>query len=148
MKNHRPLQIYDSLDREMISILRRDGRAPIAKLADLLNVSRGTVQNRLNRLEESGAILGFTIRVREESDETSVTAIMLIEVAGKSTDEVIKSLRGMPELVKIHTTNGAWDLVAEIRTESLGSFDQILGRVRLIAGVVSSETCILLSSVV
>lgn len=144
----RPPFNLDSLDRDLISVLRRDGRAPIAKLADILGVSRGTVQNRLNRLEESGAVLGFTVRANEATDETRVAAIMLIEVAGKSTDEVIRKLRGMPELIKIHTTNGAWDLVAEISTDSLGAFDRILAEVRMIEGVVNSETCLLLNSVI
>lgn len=149
MSHHTPKTAFnlDSLDRNLISVLRRDGRAPISKLADILGVSRGTVQNRLNRLEESGAILGFTVRASEASDESRISAVMLVEVAGKSTDEVIRRLRGMPELIKIHTTNGAWDLVAEISTDSLGAFDRILAEVRMIEGVAGSETCILLRSV-
>ena len=76
----------DDLDRAMIGILRRDGRAPLSKIATLLSVSRATVQSRLDRLIESGAVLGFTVRVRQDQEGPAVRAIMSIEVAGKSTD--------------------------------------------------------------
>ncbi|KKJ76988.1 AsnC family transcriptional regulator [Kiloniella litopenaei] len=137
----------DSLDQELIAILRKDGRAPLSKLADILDVSRGTVQNRLDRLLDSGALLGFTVRVREDSEPNLIKAIMSIEVMGKSTTQVIQKLRGMPELVKLHTTNGKWDLVAEIQVTSLQEFDISLRKVRSIDGITNSETSLLLSSV-
>ena len=137
----------DDLDHRLIAALRTDGRAPISKLAAILGCSRATVENRLNRLLESGVVLGFTLRVREEHDLDAVRAIMSIEVQGKSTSAVIRSLRGMPELHSIHTTNGAWDLVAEIRTNSLRDFDRVLRDVRSIDGVLNSETSLLLTSV-
>lgn len=139
--------IYDQLDRELISLLRNDGRAPLSKLADILNVSRGTVQNRLDRLLESGTLHGFTVRVRQDYEHDAIRALMMIEVVGKSTSQVIKKLRGMPELQTLHTTNGSWDLVAEIQTSSLNEFDRVLRDVRMIDGVLNSETSILLSSV-
>lgn len=126
--------------------MRNDGRAPLSKLADILNVSRGTVQNRLDRLLESGTLHGFTVRVREDYDQDKIRAHMMIEVVGKSTSQVIKKLRGMPELQVLHTTNGAWDLVAEIQTSSLNEFDRVLRDVRMIDGILNSETSILLST--
>lgn len=137
----------DQLDRDLIALLRHDGRAPIAKLAEVLAVSRGTVQNRIDRLQASGALLGFTVRVREEIDAGAVKAVMLIQVAGHSTALIIRKLRGIPELVALHTTNGAWDLVAQISAASLADFDRVLREVRATAGVTNSETCILLSPV-
>jgi DNA-binding Lrp family transcriptional regulator len=137
----------DELDRQLIEMLRGDGRAPISKLADILGVTRGTVQARLDRLLESGAVLGFTVRVRQDNDIDAIRAIMMIEVAGKSTTAIIKRLRGLPELVSLHTTNGTWDLVAEVRASSLKDFDRILREVRTIDGILNSETSILLSSV-
>jgi len=142
-----PKFVFDQLDRELISVLRRDGRASLSKIAQILNVSRGTVQNRLDRLLNSGALLGFTIRVREDYEADTVRAIMMIEVEGKSTAEVIRRLRGFPELTAIHTTNGSWDLVAEVQTTSLQDFDRVLREVRMIDGILNSETNLLLSSV-
>ncbi|CAH1649924.1 DNA-binding Lrp family transcriptional regulator [Hyphomicrobiales bacterium] len=141
------MHIFDDLDRQLIAALREDGRAPISKLATILGISRATVQSRLDRLLESGAVLGFTIRSRQDYDANTIRAIMLIEVTGRSTTAVIKQLRGLPELHSLHTTNGAWDLVAEIRASSLSDFDRVLREVRTINGILNSETSILLSSV-
>ena len=145
MKKH--VYLSDTVDKALVAILRTDARASISKLAKLLHVSRGTVQNRLDRLIASGAILGFTVRAHDALETDVVKAIMMIEVVGKSTVQVIQKLRGIPQLEKLHTTNGAWDLVAEIRTSSLLEFDSVLRDVRTIEGVLNSETSILLSSV-
>jgi DNA-binding Lrp family transcriptional regulator len=139
--------VYDSLDRELISLLRHDGRAPLSKLATILKVSRGTVQNRLDRLLNSGAILGFSVRVREDYGLDTVRALMMIEVAGRSTTQIIRQLRGIAELVALHTTNGSWDLIAEIQTGSLAEFDRVLRDVRMIEGVLNSETSLILSTI-
>jgi len=139
------MYIFDDLDRTLISILREDGRAPVAKLASIIGVSRATVQARLDRLLENGSILGFTVRAREHHDD--IRAIMLIEVAGKSTTSVIRALRSIPELYTLHTTNGAWDLIAEIRTDTLQNFDRALREVRMTDGILNSETSLMLSSI-
>lgn len=100
----------DDLDRRIIAQLRADGRASLSKLSDALGVARGTVQNRLDRLLETGTLLGFTVRVREDYDVNTVHAVMMIEVVGKSTTQVVRKLRGMPEIFTLHTTNatGIW----------------------------------------
>jgi len=139
--------IPDDLDRRIIGHLRADGRAPLSKLADALGVSRGTVQSRLDRLIETGTLLGFTIRVRDDYDDLSVRAIMMIEITGKSTTEVIRKLRGIVEIRTLHTTNGNWDLLADIRAASLSEFDRVLRQVRMIDGVLNSETSLFLSTV-
>ncbi|BDX05996.1 Lrp/AsnC family transcriptional regulator [Planctobacterium marinum] len=139
-------QNLDQLDQALIAQLRVDGRASVAKLSDILGVSRGTVQNRLDKLLESGAVLGFTIRVNSDVDQDLVKAVMMVSVSGRSTTPVVQRLRGIPNVLKIHTTNGAWDLVLDIQASSLAEFDSVLHKVRDISGVLNSETSILLNS--
>jgi DNA-binding Lrp family transcriptional regulator len=141
------MHVLDELDHKLVAVLREDGRAPISKLGKILGVSRATVQSRLDRLIETGAVLGFTVRFRQDYDLNAIRAIMMIEVTGKSTTAVIRQLRGLPELHSLHATNGTWDLIGEIRTDSLADFDRVLREVRTIDGVLNSETSILLSSV-
>lgn len=137
----------DDTDRKLISLLRADGRAPVTTLARQLGVTRATVNSRLDRLVESGLVLGFTVRVRDDHGDDDVRAVSLIEVNGSNTTDVIKQLRGMPELHSLHTTNGGWDLVAEIRCGSLREFDDVLRQIRTCDGVINSETSLLLNSV-
>jgi DNA-binding Lrp family transcriptional regulator len=140
------MQTLDELDRRLIAALRADGRTPVTTLARGLGVTRATVNSRLKRLLESGTVLGFSVRVREERDPDSIRAIALIEVEGRSTNRAINQLRGFPEVRALHTTNGGWDLVAELRTNTLSNFDRLLGQIRSVDGVVNSETSVLLSS--
>ena len=135
------------LDHRLLAVLREDGRAPVAELARRLGVTRATVTARLDRLLASGVIVGFSVRLRGDATEGGVRAVSLIEVEGRSTDAVIRALRGFPEIESLHTTNGAWDLVAEVRTTDLTAFDQLLNRIRSVDGVLNSETSLLLSSV-
>lgn len=135
----------DDLDNALISALRVDGRAPLSKLADITGVSRGTVQNRLDRMLDTGLITGFTVRTREMPETRKVRAISMIEVSGKNAPGIVRQLRNIPEVVRLHTTNGRWDLVAEIEAVDLIEFDRVLNRLRLIEGIAASDTSLLLA---
>src|SRR3546814_19202041 len=111
--------IPDDLDRRIMAHLRSDGRASLAKIAVALGVARGTVQTRLDRLLATGTLLGFTARVREDYDALGIRVVLMIEVTGKSTTPVIRRLRGIPEIRTLHTTNGNWDLIADINAAGL-----------------------------
>ena len=136
----------DTTDRRLLSLLRDDARMPVAAMAKSLGVSRGTVQNRLARLEADGTVVGYTVRLKNASDDERIRAFMTVAVEGNRTDEVLKALRGDPAVCALHTTNGRWDIVAELRTDSLEAVDRVLGRIRLIDGISSTETSLLLST--
>jgi DNA-binding Lrp family transcriptional regulator len=135
----------DDLDHRLIAALRVDGRASLSELAKKLGVSRGTVQNRLDRLIAADVILGFTVRLKDGAESDRIRAIMMIEVAGKNTRKVAQALRGLPQIHALHSTNGAFDLIAEIEVENLVEFDRVLSSVRSIEGVARSETNLLLA---
>jgi DNA-binding Lrp family transcriptional regulator len=136
----------DDLDRRLIGLLRDNGRMPSATLARHLGVSRGTVQNRLDRLVESGVLLGFTVRLSGEAEAAAVRAIMAIEVRSADMRAVVAALRRMPEVGRVHSTNGRWDLVAEINTDDLAALDATLSAIRVLKAVSNSETSILLAA--
>jgi DNA-binding Lrp family transcriptional regulator len=135
----------DDLDHRLISALRVDGRAPLAELAKMLGVSRGTVQNRLDRLISTGVILGFTVRVKTVAGNDRIRAIMMIQVAGKNTRKIAQALRGLPQIHTLYSTNGPFDLIAEVEVENLAEFDRVLSEVRMIDGIARSETSLLLA---
>lgn len=138
--------IMDDLDIQLISALRRNGRASVSELSAKLGVTRATVRARLDKLVGSGEILGFTAVLKGDITERPVRGVMLIEIAGKGTDRVIGILDGMPEVQAIHTTNGRWDLIIEIGTETLADLDAVLRRIRLINGIANSETSLYLAT--
>ena len=103
------------------------------------------MQNRLARLQEDGTIQGFTLRLRADVTPGHVRAVTMVEVAGGRMAQVVRALRGLPEVAAIYTTNGRWDLVADVAAENLAAFDAVLRRLRQIEGIANSETSLLLS---
>lgn len=136
----------DALDQRLVTLLRHDGRRSLSDLAEELGLTRTTVRARLERLRASGEIVGFTVILRADAVELPVRGIMMIEVEGHAADRVINALNGFSEVSAVHTTNGKWDLVAELGTSDLIAFDQILRRIRLIPGITASETSLLLAT--
>jgi DNA-binding Lrp family transcriptional regulator len=136
----------DDIDRQLISLLRDDARASVAALAKALRVARGTVQNRIAKLEAAGVIVGYTVRLKPQTEAQRIVALMTIAVDGNQAGEVIRALRGDPAVATLHTTNGRWDIVAELRADSLEAFDRVLGRIRMIEGIANTESSLLLST--
>ena len=136
----------DEIDRKLVALLRTNARTPVAVLSKALKVSRGTVQNRIDRMMAAGAILGFTLRVRPDAEAERVRAIMAIAVEGERSGAVLKALRGFPEIDAVHMTNGRWDMLAELNAASLSDFSRLLDEVRLIEGISATETSLLLTT--
>jgi DNA-binding Lrp family transcriptional regulator len=139
----------DNIDRQLIALLRQNARLGISALAKKLNVSRATVQNRMDKLEQHQVITAYTAVIGNDTANqlTPVRALMNIEVEGNSSQKVKASLLQEPSVTAIHSTNGRWDLVAEIETDSLITFDKVLGRIRSFKGISTSETSLLLSTI-
>lgn len=132
----------DTLDLKLLALLRTNARASVATLAHKLGVSRGTVSNRIARLEDQGVIVGYTVRLRPDTEADQITAWMNIAVEGNQTRVVISSLLGEPGVASLHDTNGRWDLLAELRASQLSELADVLERVRLIKGIANTETSI------
>ena len=130
-------------DRRLLAALRINARASMTELATATQVSRATVKARLNRMIDGGVIRRFTIET-DLDDRDGVRAITCVELQGSMSRAVIRALRKIPEVTSLHSTNGKWDLVAEIRTDSLQAIDRTLRQIREISGVLNSETSLLL----
>ncbi len=114
----------------------------MATLAQKLGVSRGTVSNRVTKLEDAGIIVGYTVRLKPDAQPTEIGAWTSVAVEGNETRSVIASLLGEPGVASLHDTNGRWDLLAELRASNLAELSQILERIRLVRGISSTETSI------
>lgn len=136
----------EDLDQRLLALLRHNARRSISDLALELGVSRATVRARMERMERRGDILGYTVILRSDAIAMPVRGVMAIEIEGRAADRVIDTLGGFPEVSAIHTTNGHWDLIVELATESLAAFDAVLRRIRLLPGIGASETNLLLAT--
>lgn len=140
------IDIMDKLDQKLLAALKRDGRASLSELAADLGVTRTTIRARMARLTESGEIAGFTVLTRNDVATSPVRGLMTLEIEGRGTDKIIQRLTGMPQVIVVHTTNGTWDLIVEIGTQTLEALDEVLFAIRRLEGVIRSETNLLLST--
>ncbi len=138
--------LLDSTDQRLIALLRKDARLPVAALAAKLDVSRGTVTNRITKLETARVIVGYTVQLRPDARPNEIRAWMGILVEGNQTREVIANLLGEPGVATLHDTNGRWDLLAELRAATMAELSQVLERVRLLKGIRGTETSIHLAT--
>ena len=136
----------DDLDQQLIAQLRQNARLSVADLAHKLQVSRGTVTNRLRKLEDAQVIVGYTVRLKPEAQAERIRAWMGVLVEGNQTRLVIASLLGEPAVSALHDTNGRWDLLAELEVDSMADLSKALERIRLVSGIRGTETSILLST--
>lgn len=136
----------DELDTNLIAELRRDGRASISDLAGRLQVSRATIRTRLERLRQTGEIAGFIALTRSDVSEAPVRGLMMIGIEGRGGDRIMLRLTGQPAVTAVHSTNGKWDLIVELATESLIELDEVIRRIRNMDGIMTSETNLLLST--
>lgn len=136
----------DETDNLLISALRHDARASLSELSVRLGLSRATVRARMEKLRARGVILGYTVVLREDTLRDPVRGLMMIEIEGRGTERIIRQLKGMSEVRSVYSTNGRWDVIVEIGTDTLENFDAVLFRIRRLDGIVASETSLLLST--
>jgi len=136
----------DNLDQTLLAALKRDGRAPLSDLAGLLGVSRATVRSRIERLQAKRVIRRFTVETAQDVEEAPVRGLMMLSISGPGAERIMLRLTGHPAVRQVHSTNGKWDLIVEIGTETLQALDAVLFELRRLPGVETSETSLLLNS--
>lgn len=136
----------DDTDNQLVAYLRKNGRAGISEIAAALKVTRTTVRNRIEKLTTGGEIVGFTVLTRSDVATHPVRGLMMLEIEGRHTEKIARILGAMPQVQAVHSTNGVWDLIIDIGTETLQHFDDVLTQIRRNEAITKSETNLLLST--
>ncbi|WP_042248403.1 Lrp/AsnC family transcriptional regulator [Paracoccus sp. PAMC 22219] len=136
----------DDLDRNILAQLSGDARMSVAVLARRLRVARSTVQARLERLESTGAIAGYTLRLGEAARGARIRATVLLGIEPRAQPGVLSRLKTLPQVERVHTTSGRVDLLLQLATASTTELDETLDRIGAIEGVRSSESLIHLAT--
>jgi DNA-binding Lrp family transcriptional regulator len=135
----------DEIDRQLISLLQENARLPVATLARRLKLARTTVQARLYRLETGGVIQGYALRLGERL-RAPLRATVLVSIEPRSGPTVLARLKSLPQVQRVHTTSGRWDLIVTVEAENTEELDDTLDRIGDAKGVRSSESLIHLST--
>lgn len=135
----------DTLDKNLIALLKTNARLPVVKLAKALGCARSTVQLRLKALEDSGAITGYTVSLAQRSS-AGINALVLISVESQSEPDVVRTLAKRHEVSKLYTVSGRYDLCAMVHADSMEEIERVIDRVRDIKGVADTLTTMVLST--
>jgi len=136
----------NNLDASIISLLKRNARISVTQMSQELGVSRVTIDSHIRKMESSGVITGYTVTLGTEEFRHNISGWIMINVSANQEEEIIDKMISMPEITRLHTTNGRWDLAAEIQTSTLEAFDTAISRLRQIHGIKDTDTSLLLSS--
>lgn len=135
----------DTLDRRLLALLQANARASTAELARQLGVARTTVLARLTRLERSGVVIGYTVRLGQDEADRQVEAYVGISTEPKSAREVTQRLAALPELRQLCSVSGEFDYMALLRAESTARLDALLDEIGAIDGVRRTHTSVVLA---
>jgi len=136
----------DDIDRRLIDALRADARAPAARLARGLGLSRTTVQSRLERLERQGVITGYTLRLSESHERGQIHAYVLMTVSHKHSAPVFAAIRRLAAVRRLQSVSGPFDLIAEVVTPTVTEMDQMIDALGALEGVERTTSTIVLST--
>lgn len=135
----------DETDLALLALLGENARAPVATLARRLGLARTTVQARLDRLETTGIIQGYSVRLGQ-SARAPLRATVLVSIEPRTAPTVLSRLKSLPEVRRVHTTSGRFDLIVTLEASTTESLDETLDRIGEAKGVRSSESLIHLST--
>jgi DNA-binding Lrp family transcriptional regulator len=135
----------DALDRQLIALLQTNARSSTAHLARKLGVARTTVVARLARLEADGVILGYAVRLGAEALDRGVQAYVGISISPKAQREVVRRLSQLPELSRLASVSGGFDLFALVSASSTSKLNTILDEIGELEGVIKTNTYVVLA---
>lgn len=136
----------DQKNLQLLDMLRANARESTAELARKLKLSRTAVHERISKLEASGIIRGYTLRLDEDYNRNLVSAQVMIEINPKLAKQVNAQLTRISQVRSLYSVNGQYDLMAIIKAENTEQLDQVLDQIGAIDGINKTLSSIVLST--
>jgi Lrp/AsnC family leucine-responsive transcriptional regulator len=137
----------DSTDLEILELLQTNCKQPLATIGAEVGLSAPAVVERIHKLEDSGVIQGYSALIDARCVGLDVTAFIGLSTDGASgIKEVEAEVLEVPEVLECHHVTGGHTLLLKVKTQNTSSLEALIDRVRSMAGVVRTETMVVLSS--
>lgn len=133
-------------DRQLLALLQRNAREPVASLARQLGVSRTALQERMQKLETAGVIEGYSVRIRKDIARAAIHCFTFASMNNKSYPDVSKYLKGNPSVVAIYAITGDWDLLVHITSETLEELNREVNKLNEVSGIVRTLSHIVMET--
>jgi len=129
----------------LINLLQENGRRSISDLAKQLNLSRATVQQAMERLERSGVIQGYTVKINPHYDQQRVSAYVMISAVSQKTPDIVRQVQKYPQVDMLCTISGQYDLMAMVTESTTEALDWAIDSIAALDGVEKTLSHIVLS---
>lgn len=133
-------------DQDVLDLLRENARMSTTDLAKALKLSRSTVQKRLERLEDTGVIEGYTVQLSSAYMDQEIKAHVSVTVLPRMTNDIIDAMKDLPGVRSIYSVSGPYDLIAEIAALSVRDLDGVIDEIIEIKGVERTVSSVILST--
>jgi len=133
-------------DQQLLALLRGKARASTTELAQILGVSRSTVQKRLERLESEGVIAGYTVLLSSEYLDQEIKAHVMVTVSPHRTNDIIAAMEKLDAVRAIYSVSGPYDLIVEVAALSVKELDTVIDSIIAIDGVERTVSSVILST--
>ncbi len=135
----------DDIDRQILELLSEDARRTIADIASRVNLSPAPVKRRIDRLQHSGVITGYTVVLDHALIGPSIEAFTELRFAGDADiDEILKEVEEIPEIHEVFTMAGDPDALLHIRVDDVEHLKQVVNRLRRTGRVTGTKTLMVL----
>jgi DNA-binding Lrp family transcriptional regulator len=138
--------MINSNDENLISILKKNARASISDIARTLNISRSTVQSRINRLEEIGVIKGYSVEFGDKYLSELVSAHVSIKVRQKLTTKTNIALKNINQISALYSISGEYDMIAIVEAQTLEQLSKLLDNIANLDGVERTNSSVILET--
>lgn len=136
----------DDLDRRLVELLKVNSRQPVTTLGRSLGLSRASVYARIERLERTQVIGGYTIRLGQAYERRLVRAHVMIKISSRLATAIEARLSKLVELTALHAISGEYDLIALLEAENLAQLDALIDAIAGLEGVERTTSSIVLST--
>ena len=136
----------DDLDEHLLARLRENARAPVAELARALGLSRTTIQSRLAKLERTGVIAGYAVKLSEAREAAQVHAFIMLTVEPKQAAAVTQALKRLPGVRTLQSVSGPFDMIAAVEAPTVSDMDALIDEIGAVRGVDRTNSSIVLST--
>lgn len=133
-------------DQNVLDLLRENARMSTTDLAKALGLSRSTVQKRLERLEDTGVIEGYTVQLSADYLDQEIKAHVSITLKPKMLGEIIEALKMIPAVRGLYSVSGPFDMIAEVAAMSVRELDAIIDSIVDVNGVERTVSSVILST--
>lgn len=135
----------DATDLALLAALSENARMSVSTIARRIGLARTTVQARLERLEKSGVIAGYAVRLGGAA-KPAISATLLVKTDPHESSAIITRIKSLPEVKAVHTSAGRYDLVVEVATDTTETLDRTLDWIGSAKGVGAVDSLIHLAT--